>query len=58
MFEFLVVIFLLAGSYTVGLVEGNKTGRAEIGEACLKKGSFEIKGHTFKCERTKIKEGL
>lgn len=58
MIEFLVVIFLLAGSYTVGLVEGGKTERTEIGEACLKKGSFEVKGHTFKCERTKIKEGL
>lgn len=58
MIEFLVVIFLLAGSYTVGLVEGEKAGQAKIGEACLKKGSFEVKGHTFKCERTKIREGL
>ena len=58
MVEFLIVIFLICSSFIAGQVEGKADGRIEIGEACLKKGSFEVKGHTFKCERTKIKEGL
>ena len=58
MTDLLIVIFLLAMAFVSGAYDGKHSARIEIGEACINKGSFEVKGHTFKCERTKIKEGL
>ena len=58
MIELLFVVALIAASFTGGSLDGNQQGKREIAEACLKKGSFEFNGHTFKCERTKIREGL
>lgn len=58
MFNFIFVIVLLNVSLILGSLDGKASAQTEIGESCLKKGSFEVKGHTFKCERTKIKEGL
>lgn len=58
MFNLLAGIFFIALVFISGTYDGKHSARIEIGEACLNKGSFEVKGHTFKCERTKVKEGL
>ena len=49
---------LLTIAFIVGGISGQAVKEIAIGNACLDKHEVIIKGHTFKCERTKFKEGL
>lgn len=49
---------LLGVAFIIGGLAGEAYQKDQIGNACLTKKEIEIRGHIFKCERTKIKEGL
>lgn len=52
------VTLLLLSAFLTGGLAGEMYQENRIGNACLTKKEIEIRGHTFKCERTKVKEGL
>lgn len=52
------IVLLLGVAFITGTAVGEAYQEDRIGNACLTKKEIEIRGHIFKCERTKIKEGL
>ena len=54
MSELIVIIIILIGGVAIGGIIAERS----IGNQCLKNQQFIVEGHTFSCERIKVKETL
>lgn len=55
---FVVIIALTTAALIFGMASGRSDTEIDIGNRCLKTGQFVVDGHTFSCERVKVKETL